>query len=1012
MMERVVYVGPYNSRKSDELFEKAVEYLKESKGDRFYYILPNGNLLVKYRMKFLEKVEHTFNINLFTFDNIVDRLLKGRHYIYIDDETKEGLLSKAVSNLRKQGLISYYEEISHKRGFIRAVSSIIGQIKRSLVSPEDYLRKCPEVLFYKEIGLIYEEYEKSLKEFGLLDREGSYIKSLEILREDNNLFDGLDFVIIDYFSNFRPQEVELIKELAKANCSIYINMPFNRDENFNLFNTTLDLLDDLGFTIVKEKEENKNYFEELANILFTESEKKLDYNSNIHVIKASSTYLEIKKICEEIKRLYSKGIKLQDMAIVLTNTVRYKERLFQVFEEEGIPLTLSKETSLLEIPLMKELIHILEVKKNLNKTSIINRVKSNFFPLCSRDMREAMEYALRKGNMNSSLKEEFDRILSLIEEENSSIPEVAKPYELVRCVMDLIDKYNVTGRILDIYNSIGDYNLLNRDFTALSRLKEILNKISSFASVIYQEISLQEFIDLLQSYLEKESIIEVEGNIDGINILTPITARGQRFRVLFVMGLSQGDYPDTSAYNFFFRENNLNIFKRIGIDVKNYYEMLDRESFIFSTVISSCLEKLYLSYSQDTTEDEEAIPSMFLDELMNRIESRVDIQVVDMDYLIKDDLNNITTNDELSRYILSNYQNGQCDGELFHMYNYIDNHKFKEISDIISCEIARSRDEFDEYRGLIGDEEIKKDLEELHRDKVYSISYLEAYGRCPYYFLLNNLLKVEEMEREFEDFKPLVRGSIKHEVLKEYYVAFRQQIENHILGKENFDPEETYNFILSRVEEKIKSNTDNMDSPLWRLRIEKNARDILDFIKADLERLTKKLKRKVLPYDFEVAFGREEDFIVDIGGQEIPFTGVIDRIDKYVDEEKYILIDYKESKSGVRNYTDMISGVSLQLPVYILSQKDKNIVAAMYGVLSEKKFTSVLGNIKEKQLITKKNKGALDEDQMEQLLRITKEYIKSYIDSILSGDFSIKPKECSDYCIYKDICRYKDKLEV
>jgi len=32
MMERVVYVGPYNSRKSDFLFGKAVEYLMENKG--------------------------------------------------------------------------------------------------------------------------------------------------------------------------------------------------------------------------------------------------------------------------------------------------------------------------------------------------------------------------------------------------------------------------------------------------------------------------------------------------------------------------------------------------------------------------------------------------------------------------------------------------------------------------------------------------------------------------------------------------------------------------------------------------------------------------------------------------------------------------------------------------------------------------------------------------------------------------------------------------------------------
>ena len=67
---------------------------------------------------------------------------------------------------------------------------------------------------------------------GLIDREESFLKSLELLKEDNSFFVGLDFIIIDQFFDFRPQELELLKEIANTSLPIYINMPFNRMKIF------------------------------------------------------------------------------------------------------------------------------------------------------------------------------------------------------------------------------------------------------------------------------------------------------------------------------------------------------------------------------------------------------------------------------------------------------------------------------------------------------------------------------------------------------------------------------------------------------------------------------------------------------------------------------------------------------------------------------------------------------------------------------------------------------------
>lgn len=1015
MIERIVYIGQYNNYKSNELFNKSVDYLKQNKGHKFYYILPNGKLLVKYRRAILEEVGQVFDLNLFTFDNIVDKLLKDDFYTYIDGETKEALLTDIFIQFKKEK-INFYRDISSKKGFVKIVANIIGELKRSLVSPEQFLNRCPRTSFYTEIGLVYMEYERRLHDLGLIDREGSFRKSLDLLKKDNSFFNGLDFIIIDYFFDFRPQELELLKEIMKTNCSIYINMPFNRDENFNTFNRTIDILKSLEFKIEKLKKRDLSYYEQLASVIFNDDEKILAPNSNINVIRVANSYLEMKKVAEEIKRYYVNGIYLNDMAIVLTNPSEYTNKMFQVFEEEGIPCTLDKEINLIEIPLLEELVHILEVKKNgMDDINIINRIKSAYFPLCNPQERDAMEYILRKQDFNSSFIENIEDIKFTIEQESECIPQNGSVKEYVEAVSNILDRFNIEERILDIYKLTEDYNLLNRDFTAVNKFKEILSTMDKFLSRIYVRITIDEFLNILKDYLQKESIVEMEGNTKGINILSPVSIRGQRYKIVFVVGLSQDDYPNIVDRNFFFRENNYKQLREIGIDVKNYYEKLDKESIVFSTIISACSDILYLSYSQDSTENEKGIPSIFLDEILNRIqgdkiEEKVNVIDVDIDYILKDEACQLTTKRELSQYLLRKYYEGESVEELFQMFNDLDGQTFKEINTRILCEFEREKEGFNEYSGMIEDDNVKRDIDNIQRDKIYSISYLESYGKCPYYFLLNNIMNVKEMERIFQDFTPLDRGSINHEVLKEYYFNYSREIEDHVLGNKEFDVDETYDFIHVKIEEKIKSENQNMNSAIWKLRVDNNTNRLLDFIKSDLDRLTK-LKKKVLPYNFEVPFGRRNLFELRIGDLKIPFTGVIDRIDKYVDEDKYILIDYKNSAYSVKDIDQMKSGLSLQLPIYILTQKDKNIVAAMYGIISNGEFKVKVGNIDEKHLVTKRNKGALTAKELEELLNISKTFIKTYIESISKGDFSVNPMECSSFCIYKDICRYEDVLE-
>lgn len=95
-----------------------------------------------------------------------------------------------------------------------------------------------------------------------------------------------------------------------------------------------------------------------------------------------------------------------------------------------------------------------------------------------------------------------------------------------------------------------------------------------------------------------------------------------------------------------------------------------------------------------------------------------------------------------------------------------------------------------------------------------------------------------------------------------------------------------------------------------------------------------------------------------------------------------------------------------------MSQIDKNIVAGLYGIISKADFQIKIGILDETNQVTKRHKGALDTEGWNNLMEKTKNNIKDIKDGIIGGDFAINPLECSSYCIYKDICRCEQVLEV
>ena len=1024
MVKRKVYLGNFNNKKKEELINTSIDKLNNNRGNEFYYILPNGELLRQYRQYFIDKVEQVFEINLFTFDDIVNRILEDDFTQIIDNPTKNLILKEVLEHLSVAGKLSYYKDFIEMPGFINSINDIVGDIKRSLIYPDEYLDRCPIKSFYLEMGLIYSEYEKALSELKISDREGSYFKSVDLLKTKNFLSD-VKTIIIDEFYDFRPIELAILEQLINSDIDIIINMPFKSQSKSIILDNTLDLLMNLGFEIENIKDKVRNQFESLGEYLFTNEEELFEANDDINIINAPTPFLELRKIFEEIKRYHKTGVDLNDIGIIITNP-NYQEPLHKISSIEGIPISTNKANPLKNMPITRELLNIIENRMaNLSKATLINRIKSNYFVICSESQRDVYEIILRKMNFQDI--DDLKDIFNSNEELNISIEEMESIKEIIqstkreyneislqdtilnfnKIIKSIFNHYNLQNNILNIYRETNDEALFLRDLRTINKIEKVIEKME-YLRIFKDEITLEDYYYLLIDYLEEETVVEIQGNIKGIHILNPTNSRGSIKDIIFITGLSQCSYPSIDKTNYFINDYNLKDLKAIGMDVYNYGERLNNEGLKFASIVASCRSKLYLSYS--TGQDDITIKSIFLDELLSLFKKDDNKPIINevkinLDYLVKKSIDDVTNYDDLTKYLLNSYFKGDgIDTEIFKQYNILFPGKLKKINNKITSEVNRYQDIYDEYRGVLKDGNILEDIESSKPSK-FSISYLESYSKCPYFFMLNNLFKTEEMKREYEEYSPIDIGKLYHDVLSKYYRIYQNDIENKVRGIGEFSFASTINTLKDLIYRSAEENGLKKDSNKDMLTIEIVIKRLMNFLEKDIE---KTINDNRIPYDFEIEFGGKTPFYVQVNNTKIPMFGRIDRIDKFLDDD-YMAIDYKSSTYGLMDVDNMMSGLSLQLPVYILSQEDKHMVAGAYSIIINGETKVSIGL---DPFVGLRGKGKLSQEGWDALMDITKENIYNIISNIGQGNFQVRPLECSSYCIYKDICRYEDLVEV
>ena len=192
-------------------------------------VLPNRLLLDEVRKKYA-------NVEAVGMDTLASKLLNLNGYVtfnQINRHSQELIIEDFLHTLAEIKQLDYFNELLEKTGFVKAMTSLVGQLSRSGSTQEqivNVLREWGREGNWgekdKEVALLYQFYRKYLKEKQWFDLEGKYRLALLVLQDAKVKLPWQQLYFCDFYS-FDPLQLELIKALSKR-CRVQIGLCYEK----------------------------------------------------------------------------------------------------------------------------------------------------------------------------------------------------------------------------------------------------------------------------------------------------------------------------------------------------------------------------------------------------------------------------------------------------------------------------------------------------------------------------------------------------------------------------------------------------------------------------------------------------------------------------------------------------------------------------------------------------------------------------------------------------------------
>lgn len=963
------YFGPSGSGKSHRIYEEIMQRAAQEPGRNFLIIVPDQFTMQTQKDLVIRSDRGgILNIDVLSFGRLSHRILEEvgtKEMPVLDDTGKSLVLQKIAADLKEQ--LPAMGSLLHKQGYIHEVKSAISEFMQYGISTQDMDKLIASAekrgalaMKLRDLKTLYRGFQDYIRDHFITTEE-----TLDVLRrslvKSKILPDSV--VIFDGFTGFTPIQNRLIQELMRVCEETIVTVtigeeedPYQMDGEQKLFHLSKKTVADL-VKLAAEAEVTRgedvfvkggpNRFTEAPALCYLEQnmfryqyEPYTEKQCEIRMFEALSPREEVHQTALYIRKLIrEEGLTYRDIAVVIGDLEGYASYVETEFGQLEIPCFLDRTRGIVLNPMIEYIKSALQLYiRDFSYDTVFHFLRSGMADISREEIDELENYVIRtgargyrtysrlftrkteemqqgSGQEDTERAEETMERLNRIRQQFADTVEIlhmaprAKAGEYVDHLYDFLEQNQVQQKLLNYqqrFEQEGDLAKA-REYAQIYRLvMDLLDQIYELLGE--EEISLQEFADILEAGFGEITVGTIPQNVDRIVVGDMERTRLKQVKVLFFLGVNDGNIPKNASKGGIISDMDREFLIESGTEMapSPRQQMYIQRLYLYLNMTKPS-ERLYLSYAKVNSDGKGIRPSYLID-TVRKLFPQLAVEYPQN----RSRLEQIEGRQEGARYLaeeLREYADGTLREEerqdFYLMYRAYE--ADPEGRDRLTAAAFRRYKESGLSR-IVARALYGRQLEN-------SVSRLETYAACACRHFLQYGLSLQERE-EF-GFEVSDMGNVYHAVLENFAGKLAES------GRTWWDFDE--NFATQAIKEAVEGYAATYGETV----LYSSARN-----EYAITRMSRILTRTVLtlqqhlkqgsfqPDDYELSFRFAENLDsihVDLSEEEkMHLQGRIDRIDVSEDAE-HVYVKVIDYKSGNKKFdlAALYYGLQLQLVVYM-----------------------------------------------------------------------------------------------
>lgn len=968
-MSLCFYFGPSGSGKSHRIYEEIMQRAAQEPGRNFLIIVPDQFTMQTQKDLVMRSDRGgILNIDVLSFGRLSHRILEEvgtKEMPVLDDTGKSLVLQKIAADLKEQ--LPAMGSLLHKQGYIHEVKSAISEFMQYGISTQDMDKLIASAekrgalaMKLRDLKTLYRGFQDYIRDHFITTEE-----TLDVLRrslvKSKILPDSV--VVFDGFTGFTPIQNRLIQELMRVCEETIVAVtigeeedPYQMDGEQKLFHLSKKTVADL-VKLAAEAEVTRgedvfvkggpNRFTEAPALCYLEQnlfryqyEPYTEKQCEIRMFEALSPREEVHQTALYIRKLIrEEGLTYRDIAVVIGDLEGYASYVETEFGQLEIPCFLDRTRGIVLNPMIEYIKSVLQLYiRDFSYDTVFHFLRSGMADISREEIDELENYVIRtgargyrtysrlftrkteemqqgSGQEDTERAEETMERLNRIRQQFADTVEIlhmaprAKAGEYVDHLYDFLEQNQVQQKLLNYqqqFEQEGDLAKA-REYAQIYRLvMDLLDQIYELLGE--EEISLQEFADILEAGFGEITVGTIPQNVDRIVVGDMERTRLKQVKVLFFLGVNDGNIPKNASKGGIISDMDREFLIESGTEMapSPRQQMYIQRLYLYLNMTKPS-ERLYLSYAKVNSDGKGIRPSYLID-TVRKLFPQLAVEYPQN----RSRLEQIEGRQEGARYLaeeLREYADGTLREEerqdFYLMYRAYE--ADPEGRDRLTAAAFRRYKESGLSR-IVARALYGRQLEN-------SVSRLETYAACACRHFLQYGLSLQERE-EF-GFEVSDMGNVYHAVLENFAGKLAES------GRTWWDFDE--NFATQAIKEAVEGYAATYGETV----LYSSARN-----EYAITRMSRILTRTVLtlqqhlkqgsfqPDDYELSFRFAEDLDsihVDLSEEEkMHLQGRIDRIDVSEDAE-HVYVKVIDYKSGNKKFdlAALYYGLQLQLVVYM-----------------------------------------------------------------------------------------------